>query len=101
MEQDKQGNIYIGTHSGGLTLILKDGTTKTYHIEKDDAGVLIFNIHLDEQGKVWLVSNLGPMFFDGEKFKPIVLAKPPKDKLILIGLKTESETFGSPQTLEF
>jgi Signal transduction histidine kinase len=73
MEKDSRGNIYIGTHSGGLSIRKPDGTISTHHIQKDDAGMLIFNIHIDEHSHVWLVTNIGPYFFDGTKFKKIEL----------------------------
>jgi signal transduction histidine kinase len=73
MEEDANGNLYIGTHSGGMTVIRPDGTTKTFHVSENDAGVLIFNIHLEKNGTAWLVCNTGPHYFDGEKIKKIDL----------------------------
>lgn len=74
LEQDSTGTIYVGTHSGGLTLIQPDGSTQTHHITQNDAGVLIFNIHIENPDKVWLVCNTGPHFFNGSTFKKITLA---------------------------
>ncbi|GCC51280.1 GHKL domain-containing protein [Chryseotalea sanaruensis] len=73
LEENSKGDIYVGTHSGGLTIIKNDGSTNTYHISKDDAGVLIFNIHLDKDGNVWVVSNLGLYRFNNGVFKKIRL----------------------------
>jgi signal transduction histidine kinase/ligand-binding sensor domain-containing protein len=78
LEQDAKGNIYVGTHSGGMTIIHRGGSVNTYHIEKDDAGVLIFNIHIDEEGRIWLVSNIGPLHFDGSRFIKININKAAK-----------------------
>ncbi len=75
MEKDNDGNIFIGTHSGGMSVIRTDGTITTYHIKEDDAGMLIFNIHIDDQNRVWIVTNIGPYFFDGKTFKRIELTK--------------------------
>jgi ligand-binding sensor domain-containing protein/signal transduction histidine kinase len=73
IEEDNVGNIYVGTHSGGLTIIRPNGTTQTYHLSADDAGVLIFNIHIEAPDKVWLVSNIGLYLFNGSTFKKINL----------------------------
>lgn len=75
LEKDAHGNIYAGTHSGGLSIISPTGEIRHYSIEKDEAGILIFNIHIDEQGKIWIVSNIGLMHFDGNKFIPLSIAK--------------------------
>lgn len=73
LEENSLGDVYIGTHSGGLTIVKHDGSVNTYHITKDDAGVLIFNIHLDENDNVWVVSNLGLYLFENNVFKKIKL----------------------------
>ena len=73
LEQDRAGNIYVGTHSGGLTIIKPDGSSMTHHLTTDDSGVLIFNIHIDNENKVWLISNIGPYLFNGSQFKKINL----------------------------
>ncbi|NBP70726.1 MAG: hypothetical protein EBU52_18555, partial [Cytophagia bacterium] len=73
LEQNSQGDIYAGTHSGGLTLIKNDGAMHTYHITDNDAGVLIFNIHIDEDDNVWIVSNLGLYRFSMGTFTKIKL----------------------------
>jgi signal transduction histidine kinase/ligand-binding sensor domain-containing protein len=73
LEQNSLGDVYVGTHSGGLTLIKTDGTIHTYHITNNDAGVLIFNIHIDEDDNVWVVSNLGLYRFSMGTFTKIKL----------------------------
>ncbi|MBL7857849.1 MAG: hypothetical protein JNM57_09180 [Cyclobacteriaceae bacterium] len=75
LEEDRTGKIYIGTHNGGLTIIEPDETLHTYHINKDDAGMLIFNIHIDDALRVWVVTNTGLFHFDGRTFIPIKLKK--------------------------
>jgi len=71
--ESPSGDIYVGTHSGGMTIIKPNGTTKTYHAKVDDAGLLFFNIRIDDQGKVWVIANTGPIYFDGDslRFIPI------------------------------
>jgi len=73
LEEDKNGNIYVGTHSGGLTIIKPDGTTQTHHITPDDSGVLIFNIHISDDGSIWLVCNIGLLKFNGTGFEVLKL----------------------------
>lgn len=74
IEQDRNGKIYFGTHSGGLSVLdLNSGLVSTYNVLNDDSGVLIFNVHVDEQGKVWLVANIGLFHFDGHKVIPVYL----------------------------
>ncbi|MBS1682723.1 MAG: GHKL domain-containing protein [Bacteroidetes bacterium] len=75
VEKDGVGNLYVGTHSGGMSVLRTDGTVNTFHIEKDDAGVLIFNINIDNEDKVWVVSTIGLLYFDGQTFKKIKLSK--------------------------
>lgn len=73
LEENNKGDIYVGTHSGGLTIIKNDGSMSTHHISKNDAGVLIFNIHIDKDDNVWVVSNLGLYRFNNSVFKKIKL----------------------------
>jgi ligand-binding sensor domain-containing protein/two-component sensor histidine kinase len=73
MEEDGNGNIYVGTHSGGLTIIKPDGTTKHLSIKDDDAGILLFNIHIAKDSSVWVVANSGTYYLNGERFIPIQL----------------------------
>ncbi len=73
VEQDSKGQLYVGTHSGGMTIIRPDGSFTTYQITKDDSGVLIFNIHIAAEDKIWIVSNIGPYLFDGASFRRIKL----------------------------
>jgi signal transduction histidine kinase/ligand-binding sensor domain-containing protein len=75
LEKDKNGNIYVDTHSGGMTVIRPDGKTETFHIEKSDEGILIFNIHIDKEGRIWAVGNRGLLRFDGKEFHRINLIK--------------------------
>jgi signal transduction histidine kinase/ligand-binding sensor domain-containing protein len=73
LEVDSLGNIYVGTHSGGMTIIKKDGTTQTFNISKDDSGVLIFNIHLTKNGEAMLVTSMGLLKFNGSTFQQLML----------------------------
>jgi nitrogen-specific signal transduction histidine kinase len=77
MEEDAKGNIYVGTHSGGLTIIKPDGSTQTFNISSDDSGVLIFNIHISKDGSIWIVSNRDLLKFNGTTFETLKLDHPP------------------------
>jgi signal transduction histidine kinase/ligand-binding sensor domain-containing protein len=74
MEEGADGKIYIGTHSGGLSVIENDGTITNHALTSDDAGVLAFNLYPDPVGNVWIVCNTGPYFFNGKTFKEIELS---------------------------
>ena len=71
LERDASGNIYVGTNGGGLSIIDKNGKIETHHISNDDSGLLIFNIHIDSSGAVWLITNIGLFQFDGSAFKKL------------------------------
>jgi signal transduction histidine kinase/ligand-binding sensor domain-containing protein len=71
VEQDSLGAVYVGTHSGGLTVIQPDETSKTYHLTANDAGVLIFNVEIESPNRIFVVSNIGLYFFDGKTFTRI------------------------------
>lgn len=81
LEKDKHGNLYVGTHSGGMNIIHTDGKIETFHIEGNDDGILIFNIHIDNEGKIWTVGNTGLLHFDGKNFKKIILTKSLKGEI--------------------
>ena len=74
------GDIYVGTHSGGMSIISPEGTVRTYHLREDDAGILLFNIDEDKQGRIWVMANTGPGFFDGDSLKQITLQHDTKGK---------------------
>lgn len=78
--EDREGNIYVGTHSGGMSVISPDGKVQTYHVREDDAGILIFNVDIDTDGRVWLMANTGPLYFDGTAIRPIELQADVKSK---------------------
>jgi signal transduction histidine kinase/ligand-binding sensor domain-containing protein len=71
VEQDSLGALYVGTHSGGLTVIQPDEITKTHHLTANDAGVLIFNVQIESPDRIFIVSNIGLYFFDGQTFTRI------------------------------
>ncbi|HCW08059.1 MAG TPA: hypothetical protein DGG95_11920, partial [Cytophagales bacterium] len=75
LENDSLGNLHVGTHSGGMTILHRDGKSETFHIEANDDGVLIFNIHFDKRGKIWAVGNTGLFHFTGKKFIKLNLTK--------------------------
>ncbi|MCU0384109.1 MAG: ATP-binding protein, partial [Cyclobacteriaceae bacterium] len=77
LNEDASGNLYVGTHSGGLSVINPNGNIRTYHLKEDDSGVLLFNIEIDAEEKIWVMSNQGPLYFTGDSLKTIDL-KPDK-----------------------
>jgi len=73
LEEDDQGNIFAGTHSGGLVKISSDGALETFHMKDDDSGILIFNLHIDQDKAIWIVAIHGLFYFDGKNFTKIQL----------------------------
>lgn len=71
--EGKDGSIYVGTHSGGMSIITPDDETRTYHLRPNDSGILLFNIDIDEEDRVWVMANTGPAYFDGDTLKTIEL----------------------------
>ena len=69
LQEDNHGNIIVGTHSGGLSIIEKD-TVTTYFIP-EISGALIFNIYVDKDNRYWLSTNTGIFAFDNYTFKKI------------------------------
>ncbi|MEL7004612.1 MAG: two-component regulator propeller domain-containing protein, partial [Bacteroidota bacterium] len=70
LEKDKEGNIVVATHSGGLSIIESD-TVKNYYIP-DAESALIFNVHIDEHNTYWLSTNFGIYVFRNNSFRKIV-----------------------------
>jgi signal transduction histidine kinase/ligand-binding sensor domain-containing protein len=73
LEEDNHGNIYVGTHSGGFTIIKADGSTKKISVKEDDAGILIFNIHIAKDSSIWVVGNSGIHYLKDDRFIQIEL----------------------------
>ena len=69
VEENDQGHIVVGTHSGGLTFIEGD-STKTYFIP-GHRGALFFNITMDQIGNYWLSTNIGLYLFKRGEFKKV------------------------------
>lgn len=60
VEQDQKGNILVGTHSSGVTLITPKGQFKKIPVEHGRTGILIFNIHIDSiPDTYWFSTNVG------------------------------------------
>ncbi len=78
--EGSRGDIYVGTHSGGMSVISPEGKIQTYHLREDDAGILLFNIDEDKEGRIWVMANTGPVYFDGDSLKSISLQQDNKGK---------------------
>ncbi|ELR73297.1 hypothetical protein C900_04149 [Fulvivirga imtechensis AK7] len=59
IQEDRYGNLLVGTNESGLNIIKRDGTVK--YITKEDglASNLIFNTYTDQDGVTWVVTNGG------------------------------------------
>lgn len=89
MEESNDGRIYIGTHSGGLSIIQPNDSVENYSVSTNDAGLLIFNIHIDTRGDVFIVCNTGPYAFDGKKFTKLEIEIPGKGETYFDWLEDE------------
>lgn len=69
VEEDIRGNIVAGTHSGGLSVITPDSVF-SYKLEYN-RGVLIFNIHVDNENRYWLSTNIGLYVFQNGQFRKV------------------------------
>ena len=75
LEENTNGDIYIGTHSGGLSIVHKTGEISNYPIEEGKSGILIFNMHILENGNIWAATNIGIYKFENESFTKVLLDK--------------------------
>lgn len=75
LEKDQKGNIYVGTHSGGLSVIKNNGEIINYPIESGKSGILIFNIEIMDDNSIWLATNIGIYKFDNKSVKKVILDK--------------------------
>lgn len=71
LEENKYGDIYIGTHSGGLSVIKKNGEIINYPIEDGKAGILIFNLQVLEDNSIWIATNIGIYKFENGSFTKV------------------------------
>ncbi len=72
VEEDKAGNILVGSHSGGMTIIKPDGQMKNIRIEHGRSGVLVFNIFVESNPDTyWLSTNIGIYRYKSGELKKI------------------------------
>jgi signal transduction histidine kinase/ligand-binding sensor domain-containing protein len=68
LEENNDGNVVVGTHSGGISIIYQDSVL-TYLPEV--GGLVIFNIHVDDQNRYWISSSTGVFVFENESFRKL------------------------------
>jgi signal transduction histidine kinase len=73
LEEGRNGEIFYGSHSGGLGIINKNGEVINYPIEGGKAGILIFNIDIQEDNTAWIATNIGIYKFENEEFVKVAL----------------------------
>jgi signal transduction histidine kinase/ligand-binding sensor domain-containing protein len=69
VEQDLNGDIVVGTHSGGISIIRND-TVETHRIP-GLTGTLFFNVTIDHENNYWLSTNTGLFLFKDGKFRKL------------------------------
>ncbi len=73
LEENPTGDILIGTHSGGVSIIRSDGTVENRPVEEGKSGILIFNFQLIDDKRFWIATNIGVYKFEDQTFKKIEL----------------------------
>ena len=94
---DKQGNVYVGTHSGGLSYIhVKTGEVEDFSIPGMEAEDNSCYSLLDEGGHLYVGTMVGLMHFDkrSKRFMPCELAKryPELANLLIYTLYRDSDS---------
>lgn len=74
LEEDKNGHLVIGTHSGGLSIKTEDDITT--HVIPGIESALIFNIYIDSNNVYWLSTNVGIYRFEDGQFSKITIKTP-------------------------
>lgn len=92
IEEDKRGNILVGTHSNGVTVISSDGQMKNIMVENGRTGVLIFNIYVDETPNTyWFSTNVGIYRYQNKEIRKIVFDKQYKTETFFDFIKDRNE----------
>ncbi len=73
LEQNESGDIYVGTHSGGMSIIRRNGNVENYKIEEGKSGILIFNIDIINDKYCWVSTNIGVYKFENNMFSKVIL----------------------------
>lgn len=73
LEESTSGDIFVGTHSGGMSIIRKNGNIENYMIEEGKSGILIFNIHIIDDRTCWVSTNIGVYKFENNVFTKVTL----------------------------
>jgi len=75
IEEDSLGQIYLGTHSGGVAILNRDGKVKNISLTDDDQGIIVFNTHIDRPNVLWAVTTAGVFYLNGEKNNQLTFAR--------------------------
>jgi ligand-binding sensor domain-containing protein len=73
LEKNAVGDVFIGTHSGGLSIIRQNGQIENHPIEQGKSGILIFNIDLMDENIAWITTNIGIYKFENNEFIKVKL----------------------------
>ncbi|MGB0525664.1 MAG: ligand-binding sensor domain-containing protein, partial [Flammeovirgaceae bacterium] len=66
--ESQQQQLLVATNNGGLNIVHPDLSIEQYTVSDGLPSNLIFNIHIDAAGIVWLATKDGISRFDGKKF---------------------------------
>ena len=73
LEKNGAGDVFVGTHSVGLSIFRRDGSIENHPIEEGKSGILIFNIDLIDDSSAWLTTNIGIYKFENNEFLKVKL----------------------------
>ncbi|WP_422359498.1 two-component regulator propeller domain-containing protein [Reichenbachiella sp.] len=93
IDEDQEGNLLIGTNAGGLSVLSPTGEMKNYSIKNDDSGTLIFNIMVDKENNIWLITNIGLFRFKDGKSEKVTFHPALKMEKFFDMVSDESGTF--------
>lgn len=93
IEEDHNGNMVIGTHSGGLSIIDPAGNIKNYLVDGRKSGILVFNIHIDDNNVYWLATNIGLFRFEEGEIQEIKFDEVYKAETFFDIIKDKNDNF--------
>lgn len=71
--EGRDGSLWIGTYGGGLSR-LRDGRITTYTVKEGLAGDIVYDLHEDRDGTLWIATAGGLSRFRNGRFKTYTTA---------------------------
>ena len=71
IEEDSIGQLYLGTHSGGVTIIKSKDQVKNIALTKNDQGIIVFNTHIVRPNVFWAITTAGIFYVNDENVEEL------------------------------